>query len=234
MKNRKLIAAMVTGALVLGVAGAAVAAPTVPGAVYGQPPFTPPGPPPHTPPVTPPRPLEKVQEDLQKAGVKDVAPDHWAANSVTVMLQAGLIAPDAQGNLNLEAHLTVEQGVAVFAKVLGVASKTDDVAAATEKAKQAGIIAAGTEGKTEFTRMDVARLLATALGVAPKMIASPADYPFHDFGAVADRNDLGLLAALYDLGIFKGYEDGTFRPGDVLDMSQLAILVDRILGAYAN
>lgn len=42
---------------------------------------------------------------------------------------------------------------------------------------------------------------------------------------------MALLAALYDAGVFKGYEDGTFRPYNVLTRAQIAILVDRILGA---
>jgi hypothetical protein len=84
------------------------------------------------------RPPEKIQEELQKAGVKDVAPDHFAANSLTVLLQAGLLTPDANGHLNPEDPVTVGEGVAIFAKVLGIASKQDDVATAFAKARDAG------------------------------------------------------------------------------------------------
>jgi hypothetical protein len=69
------------------------------------------------------------------------------------------------------------------------------------------------------------------LGVEPKTNINPANYPFKDFGALHNNYDLGILAALYDLGVFKGYEDGTFRPEDILTTAQLAILVDRVLGS---
>ncbi len=217
MKTRQSIAGLVIAALVFGVAGLAVAAETVPGAVYGGANAG------YNKPVT------KVAEDLQKAGVKDVKADHWAAGSLSVLVEAGLILPDTSGQLKPDATMSTEQGVSVFAKVLGIASKTDDDATALQKAQQAGIAASDTNGKDDFSRADVARLIATALGVSPKNVTGPDNYPFADY-ATTDPSVRGILAALYELGIFKGYEDKTFRPDGILTKAEMAILIDRILG----
>ncbi len=174
------------------------------------------------------KPASQVAEELQKVGIQDVKADHWAAGSLTVIIQAGLIQPDANGNLNPDSSISSQEGVALFAKVLGIASKTDDAATAAVKAEQAGL-ASGFSADRPMTRLEVARLLATALGIQPKPTVTAADFPFADIQAV-NPEDWGLLAAMYEVGIFKGYEDRTFRPDGVLTKAQIAILVDRILG----
>jgi hypothetical protein len=220
MKFRKLTAAMLL-ATVVATAGTAMAA-TVPGAVYSDQ---------QAAGVN--KPIQQVQQDLQKAGVQDVKPTDWFAGSVTVLLQAGLMAPAADGSFKPEAQVNAAEGVAVFAKVLGIASKTDTPEQALAKAQQAGIAREGLTGATALRRSEVAVLIATALGVQPKVVSSPADYPFADYETTSPE-DRAILAALYELGIFKGYlVDGvrTFRPDGVLTRAEIAILVDRILGA---
>lgn len=216
MSIRKWTAAMLL-ATVVTTAGTAMAA-TVPGAVYSDQQA-----------VGANKPAAKVAEDLTKAGVKDIKADHYAAGPITVLIEAGLLAPDANGSIQPDAQLNAADGVAIFAKVLGIASKTDTAEQALAKAQEAGIARATLSGSTELRRSDVARLIATALGVTPKAIASAADYPFADY-ANTSAEDRGILAALYELGIFKGYEDKTFRPDSVLTRAEIAILVDRILG----
>jgi hypothetical protein len=221
MKMQKWTASLVAAALFVGTAGTALAAPgdNVPNSVYSDD---------HA--EGKHKDHKKVEEDLQKAGITDVSPDYWAAGSITVLVESGLIKPDADGKINPEAPLATGEGVAVFAKVLGIASKSDDAATALAKAKDAGLVDSSATTDTAFTRVAVARLLAKALGIQPKTVASPADYPFKDFGAL-DPADAGILAALQAAGVFEGFEDGTFRPNEVLTVAQIATLVDRILGA---
>lgn len=216
----KWTALAVAAALLVSVVGTAMAAPSVPGAVYGDQQATGVN-----------KPIQQIQQELRTAGVQDVKADDWFAGSVTVIVQAGLLAPDANGSFQPDKPLTSGEGVAVFAKVLGIAAKNDTPEQALQKAKEAGIVGAGVTADHDMTRLEVARLLATALGVQPKLILTPAQYPFNDMAAVTSPEDLGILAALYDLGIFKGYEDRTFRPENILTRAQIALLVDRILGA---
>jgi hypothetical protein len=206
--------------MLVAFSGVALAAPTVPGAVYSDQQATGSN-----------KPVEQIQQDLQKAGIKDVPPDAYFAGSITVLVEAGLLKPDADGNVHPEAETDNFVGISVFAKVLGIAAKNDDPVTALYKMKSAGLVSDFTTGDTQMNRLDAARMLALALGVEPKVIVNPANYPFKDFGALHNNYDLGILAALYDLGVFKGYEDGTFRPEDILTTAQLAILVDRVLGS---
>lgn len=216
MQIRKLTAAMLL-ATVVATAGTAMAA-TVPGAVYSDQQA-----------IGANKPAPKVAEDLSKAGIQDVKADHYAAGPITVLVEAGLMAPDKDGNFDPDAQLTAADGVAVFAKVLGIASKTDSNEEALAKAKEAGIARENLGAATELRRSEVAHLIAAALGVEPKKVLGPDMYPFADY-ATTSPEDRGILAALYELGIFKGYEDKTFRPDNVLTRAEIAILVDRILG----
>lgn len=208
MASRKLAALVVAASLVVGVAGASLAATTVPQAVYTEQGAT--------------RPQDAISQSLLKAGVKDVPVQHWAAGSISRLLDAGLLTPDADGNLKADAAITAEGGVAVFAKVLGIASKTDSAEVAAKKAADAGLISV--EPGKSLTRYQVAEMLFKALGL------QKADTSLLPFSDVAPEQK-AVLAALYNAGVFKGYPDGTFQPDGTLTASEVAILIDRIMGA---
>jgi hypothetical protein len=215
MVSRKFGAIIVAAALTLGVVGTAVAE-TVPQAVY-----TPQG---------EVRPQTVVQQSLVSHGVKDVAADHWAAGSISVLLDAGLIAPDANGNLAPDTAIPFDTGVAVFAKALGIASKTDSPEVAAQKAVSAGLITSKTG---TLSRLDVALLLFKALGLKAKEGVTVENAGFTDAASIPAEY-LGIVAALKEAGVFRGFPDGTFQPNGQLTTAQLAVLVDRILGAHAN
>ncbi len=209
-----IIAAILAVSLMSGIA---TAAPTVPGAIYGE--FS----------------AEKlptqIQDVLQKAGVTDVKPADWFAGSIATLLDAGLLKADAGGKVNPQKKASVGETASIFARVLGLATKTDSDSVATASMVKAGLVAGEANVNADMSRLEVARLLAKALKVSPKAIANAADYPFKDFGLVS-AEDRGLLKALYDLGIFKGYPDKSFGPNDILTKAQIAILVDRLLGSH--
>lgn len=209
MKTRKLVALACAALLSLTVAATAAAA-TVPNAVYG-------GKGENTA-------SAQVASDLATYGVKDVPANDWAAGSVVILLQAGLVAPDANGNLNLNAPTSYNTTVSIFAKVLGIASKTDDDATAAAKAAAAGFGGTPT-ADGNITRLQFAKMIASALGVQPSTKQTLA---FNDtLGLSAQDN--GILLALKELGIFKGFEDSTFRADSTLTLAQVAVLIDRIL-----
>ncbi|HWI63884.1 MAG TPA: S-layer homology domain-containing protein [Symbiobacteriaceae bacterium] len=222
MTIRKWTAAL-TLAAVVAMAGTAMAAPTVPGAVYSDQQAAGTN-----------KPVQQVQQELQQAGIQDVKPTDWFAGSVTVLVQSGLLKPAANGDFKPEAKVTGGEGIAVFAKVLGIAAKDDTADEAMTKMKEAGLVDINASIDRDMSRVEFAHLLGKALGVEVRPVTNPADYPFADFDGITPE-DRGVLKALYDLGIFKGYlVDGvrTFRPGNILTRAELAILVDRILGAH--
>lgn len=217
MKNRKWIAALVAAVLAVGVCGTALAAPTVPGAVYGTE-------------SSQEMPRQEISRVLESVGVEDVPATHYAAASIALLVKSGIMQTDATGHINPNQGATVDSATAIFAKVLGIANKTDDDVTAAKKAEQAGLLDNRTDIERDMTRLETAKLLARALGIQPKRGVSAATYPFKDNQNVPPE-DMALLAALYDAGVFKGFEDGSFRPNNVLTRAQIAILVDRILGA---
>jgi len=206
---RKLSALILAVALLVGAAGTALAQ-TVGEAVYGTE-----------------RILEasEIERIFAEKGVKDVDISHWAASSIAVALQAGHITPDAEGNVRPDGPVPTQVGVAVFAKLLGIASPTDTPEVAAQKAAEAGFIAI--EPGQPLTRMHVAEMIFKALGLK---IDVSAPVPFADAYSLPRPQQL-VLAALKKVGVFKGFPDGTFQPDGVLTMAQLATLVNRILGA---
>lgn len=215
--SRTLVLSLV---LIVLLANVALAAPTVPGAVYSDQGAAGSN-----------KPVVQIQYELEMAGIKDVQPTDWYAGSITVVVQAGLLKPEPDGNFHPEADLQNFDGVSVFAKVLGIANKNDPPFMALSKMKSAGLVSDFTVGDKDMTRIEVARLLGKALGIAPKTGVDASRFPFADFGAFGNDYDRGIMAALYEAGIFKGYEDGTFRPLGTLTKAEICILVDRILGS---
>jgi len=243
VKIRKWMVALLAGTLVTGIVGTAFAAETVPGSVYGTAPASdalilqaqqqiqq------QNPTASPAQVQLQVQavvtqiitQQLATVGVKDVPATNYAAASIVSLVQAGVMTPNSQGQINPNAPTTVDSATAVFAKVLGVANKTDDDVTAAKKAEQAGLLDNRTDIQRDMTRLETAKLLARALGIEPKANVTAASFPFADITNVP-QDQWGLLAALYDAGVFKGFEDKTFRPDSILTKAQIAVLVDRVL-----
>lgn len=222
MKRRKWTTGLIATVMVASLTSSVLAA-TVPGAVYGD----------NRPPVA----IEKVIEKLQASGVTQKAAEkiatHWAGASVTALADIGvandLIKVDvATGEVKLDGDVDQTTSMSVFAKVLGIANKSDTKEVAAKKAEDAGLAPAPTADKP-MSRRDVAKMIGKALGVTPVRFVTAENYPFNDFGSV-DLEDAALLMALYELGIFKGFEDRTFRPDGILTVAQIALLIDRVLG----
>lgn len=218
-KNSRLGVLGLSIVLCVFLANVALAAPTVPGAVYSDQPAGGSN-----------KPISQIQQELQQMGITDVQPTDWYAGAVTVIVQAGLLPPEADGQFHPEGIVDYFDGLSVFARVLGIANKNDPLFMALSKMESAGLVSDFTIGNTDMSRIGVARMLAKALGVEPTTGLDSSAFPFADFGAFGNDYDRGIMATLYNMGIFKGYDDHTFRPGATLTRAELAVLVDRILG----
>lgn len=215
-RGAALIAAVVVFTLI---GGTVFAAPSVTQIIYGE--------------ISGEKLPTQIQETLQQAGVKDVKPSDWFAGSIAVLIEAGLMKADANGYVNAGKSASGQETAAMFARVLGLAKKTDADDKALASMIGAGLVQKDADFSKDMTRLDVARLLGKALKVSTKAVTDPNKYPFWDFNKVS-AEDRGILAALYELGIFKGYPDKTFGPGDVMTKAMIAILVDRILGGTSK
>lgn len=171
----------------------------------------------------------EIQNELTQLGIQDIQPTDWFAGSVTVLVNTGLMSPDANGTFNSQATLDTGTGVAVFAKVLGIANMTDTPQEALQKAQAAGFVSPAATQEQDLSRMGVATMLAKALGLTVTPVYSSVGFPFKEFAGLTPT-ERGILLALYNQGVFVGYTDGTFRPDNTLTKAELALLVDRLLG----
>jgi len=176
--------------------------------------------------------VTEIKNELDAAGIQDVLPTDWAAGSITVLVESGLMTPDANGDFNPQSTLDAGTAVAVFAKVLGIANMNDTPEEALQAAQEAGLVADSTEVDTVYTRMDVAIMLANALGLTVNPVYTQVGFPFNEYFTLTPL-ERGVLVAVYNQGIFAGYPDGTFRPDQPLTKAELAMLVDRILTQQA-
>lgn len=176
------------------------------------------------------KPRQEVYAALYRSGVRDLTADHWAAGSLTEMMARHLMVPDGAGRIYPEAALLDQDSIRIFVKALGIADLYDDTETALAKAQAAGLLPSEGEALDTMARIELARLAAKALGIAPRLYIDNANYPFNDYYAVSQA-DAALVAGLYDAGLFQGYPERLFRPEEPLTRAELAAVIDRVLGA---
>jgi len=174
------------------------------------------------------KPVVEIAAELEQAGVQDIEPTDWFAGSVTVLIKEGLMTADENGNFSPEDTLDTGTGVAVFAKVLGIASKNDTPEEALQKAKDAGFVENTATQEEDLSRLGVAKMLAKALGLTVTPVTSRAGFPFNEFDNLSPE-ERGILKVLFDRGIFRGFPNGSFQPSGTLTKAQIALLVDRLI-----
>lgn len=180
-------------------------------------------------------PANLIAQELKSSGITDVKPESWAAGSISLMVKEGFMQADTKGTFKPAAPVTATTCITTLAKVLGISSRTDTPDISVKKAKEAGLIAgSGTNMPAKITRLDFARLVAKAMNVKPITVKAADLKKIIKDSDKLGENDKAVLAALYKLGIFKGFQDKTFRPGEVITNDQLAVLMDRLLGGQAK
>lgn len=173
------------------------------------------------------------EQKLQKAGVTDVSPDSFAAGAIAELVQAGVLTKQPGGTVQPTAPTNANVAVANFARVLGIAGKGDSTDAALQKAAAAGLTVGSANPDGSVSRLQVAQLLAKALGISPKANVNAANVPFKDAQNLS-QNDMAVLAALYDAGVFRGFPDGSFQPDGTLTNEQMAVLMYRVMSKFTK
>lgn len=213
---RKWTSSLVGVVLVFALAVPALAA-TVPGSVYSQ-----------LPPCTP----GDSRVDCLPA---DVSADSFAVAAVVAVREAGIMVGYEDGSFHPDDTVTVAQAATIILRIIGQAPPLGQGDAwygpAISQAQGGGYLSASQASNPtgDISRADVAVMIAKALGLQP--VFEPPHWS--DLEGV-DAETQGYLAALYRAGIFKGYPDGTFKPGQTLTRAEMAILIDRILSKYGK
>lgn len=189
----------------------------------------------YQPPLGPPegRPVCGQQPDSTPCRPADVPVTHWAVNDILVLYDLGLLQGEPSGDFQPDSTMSTGEAVTLFLRVMGFKPRpgtADEHWAdpALEDAAKAGLISQedASNPSEPMSRLAVAVMLARALNPDP-VAGSP---PWSDLAGLS-AEEQALLNALYHAGIFRGFPDGTFRPGEPLTRAQVATLVARILAA---
>jgi hypothetical protein len=168
-----------------------------------------------------------VQQLMQQTGIDGLNRQEWESTALATLVDQGIISPDASGRLNPDSPITQDESAAIFAKVLGVAAKTDSVTEAAAKAEQAGLIKTRTAAAKTMTNLETAMLLARSLGIesAPGPF-SEYRLPFADWYSVPEEQ-WGMLVALHAKGLLPLNANKEFGPRTVATKASVAELVTK-------
>ena len=172
------------------------------------------------------------------AAYADVPAGHWAAAEINAATEAGLFQGVTADTFGLGRNMNRAQFVTALVRLMGWETVTPETPSFSDTSAGAWYYAAVETAyangalptySTTFrpydavTREEMASMLVRALGLgtlAGQM--SGAELPFTDV-----TSNRGYIAIAYDIGLFNGYGDGTFRPKGLVTREQTAAVLLR-------
>ncbi|WP_240375655.1 S-layer homology domain-containing protein [Bacillus piscicola] len=182
----------------------------------------------------------------EEPSTKPVITDHWAADELNYMMEAGIISADQEDEI--EPNKTVTKGTAIEMIMKSLErfypdnpsqeqqstfeniQPSDPLYQVVERAAQQGIVNTDTSTfpvDESLTREELAYWLVRALGL--EEAAKHADIyqvPFEDSEEIADEYK-GYVALAYAMEILQG-NDNTFNPEDEVTLAHLAVTSFRL------
>ncbi|MGB7604959.1 MAG: S-layer homology domain-containing protein [Lutisporaceae bacterium] len=171
------------------------------------------------------------EEQLKEINIVDVNPNNGeAVNAIIIAVKAGLMDNEEGENFRPQSALSIQSTAAIIIKIIGQDTGLKTEAELVQKAQSLNIldtkVATNTTEKT--SRLDMAIMMARAMDIKPLTAAEMKNSPIKDLNKIPAEYQ-GIIAALYQKGLFKGFEDGTFRYDQELTKEQMAILISRML-----
>lgn len=167
----------------------------------------------------------------------DVDSNHWAANDIAKLSNAGYINGYEDGSFAPSAFITRAEFVTIINKVKGAAVRSyktyPDVSSDAWYADQidiaatAGFITGYDDGSIRpdacISRAEVAVVCYKAWNLSPEGQLSFTDSS--SIGSWAQTQ----IATLVAKNVLSGYEDGSFRPGEPITRAEVAKIVSRMM-----
>ena len=167
----------------------------------------------------------------------DVPESHWAYDTICGLTEKGIINGVGDGLYQPDGTLTRAQFIKLLTCALGTydAQKTYPVVFADTPSDawytpyvtcgvQSGIIE--NKGDTFMPENSVSRGTAAVWIANGLGIMTDTECPFSDVLYAQERE---AVAAAAERGLIKGYEDGTYRPGNTLTRAEAATLIERLI-----
>lgn len=164
----------------------------------------------------------------------DVAADHWAFEAIEKLADAGIINGNPDGTFAPDSEITRAEFTKMIVNLFGLevsSTETGFVDCAADDwftpyvaaAKQAGYVNGANDAEfapnASITREDACTILGRALNAS-----SDKALDFADADAIA-AYAAPYVAALAELGIVNGYEDGTFAPANNITRAEAAKII---------
>ena len=172
------------------------------------------------------------------ADFTDVPADHYAAEEIKEMVEAGILEGHGDGTFTPNNSVTRAQFAAMVNRALGLTETGDaeftdvdeddwfyeDVLIAVENGYAEGVGEGRFAPNSYITRQDA----ATMIGRAFELEASETETDFTDADEIRDYA-VGFVNAAAELGIINGYPEGDFKPAYNITRAQSALVVYRAL-----
>ena len=176
---------------------------------------------------------------VSAAAYADVPADHWAAAEIDAATSAGLFEGVSEDAFGLGRTINRAQFVTALCRLFGWEMESGEAHtftdcpsdawyyAAVETAYQNGALPTYSTTFRPYdaiTREEMASMLVRALGYSTLAgQLSEEELPYGDV-----TSNRGYIAIASDLGIFSGYDDGTFRPRGLATREQAAAVMVRL------
>ena len=183
--------------------------------------------------------------DAPVAGLfEDVPADHWAVDYIKQMKDMGVVSGKTVTSFEPDATITRAEFVKMIAVAFGLevgAAESDFadcgaddwytpyVAAAAEAGYVNGVSDTEFGANDQISRQDICTILGRIMGLT----GEEADVAFADVDDIADYA-LDAVKALANVGILKGYEDGTFAPTKNATRAEVCKILSSILATITE
>lgn len=170
----------------------------------------------------------------------DVASDFWAYSYIKTLKEKNIVSGDEHGNFNPQNNVSRQEFVKMLISALDISLDSDtqmtftDISAADwsykyiRKAVELDIVSGVSDttfDKTSnITREDMAVMCARALKAANEEVPEKASADFTDTNTISPYA-LSSVAAIQEMGIINGYEDGSFGPKNNATRSEAARII---------
>lgn len=187
---------------------------------------------------------ENKPSDINSADdFDDLAGFDWAKTSIDNLVKAGVLSGSGNSKFNPSSNVTRAEIAKMVAIVFGldpVDMEASDVSkdswyngfigALKEKNIMGGYEDGSFKPDNAITREEMAKIVATAIGeeLLTQLVGEVSSNKFTDSDEISDWAETAVnqLAAL---GVINGYEDGSFKPTQVITRAEAAVIIDRVL-----
>lgn len=173
---------------------------------------------------------------------KDLDGFDWAKTSIDNLIKLGVLSGSGDGNYNPSNSVTRAEIAKMISLVFGLDAVEADATDVPKDAwyngfvgalKAKGIMSGYEDGsfkpENAITREEMAKLIVSAIGedVLAQLVGDVSESKFTDADEISDWA-LSAVNQLAALGVITGYEDGSFRPSQVITRAEAAVIIDRV------